>query len=199
MPWPSSGSARAQGGLSPALPAAGPAQPQQQQQQQQELAFTGARGLCCGFISWGIFVGNWFCFLEYRQHEEGEDEEDEETHPASILIWNQKLWDVVWVSDGISPPGATVGVLPPPWTHSRVRHSAGDVVPKCLQALQDFPPSGVCPNSGHGEDQSPLLPVLNYLLLFRQKLKAKKINPKPKPAPSICHTRNQPRAHGWGF
>lgn len=64
--------------------------------------------LCCGFV-WGVlfFGGNrfWFgFFLDQQQHEEEEndDEGEGETHPASTLIWKQKLWDVVWVSDGIS-------------------------------------------------------------------------------------------------
>lgn len=186
-PQPSRGAAAGEG-LSPALPAAGPAEPEQQE----ELAFTGAPGLCCGFISCGIFVGNWFCFSEHHQHEEEEDEEEEGTHPASTWIWNQKLWDVVWVSDGISPPGATVGVLPPPWTRSRVRHRAGNPGPQMPPGTAGFPLQ-VGFVLIQGMERTRVLSSLFLTLQFclDRNLKQKK-SPKPKPTPSICHTRNQP-------
>lgn len=152
--------------------------------------YRSTRAVLC--FHFGVFVGNGFCFLG-GQHEKEEDDEEEETHPASILIWNQKLWAVVWVSDGISPPGATLGVLQPPLTHSRVRHRAGDPGPQMPPGTAEFPPhvGSVLIQGTEG------ITVLSSLFLTLQfcldrKLKAKKpqtrthsLNlPHQKPTPS---------------
>lgn len=71
------------------------------------------------FVLVGVFwlgLVFWFgfgVFFEHQQHEE-----EEESHPASSLICNHKLRDMVGLSDGMSPPWAAraaVGVLPPPF------------------------------------------------------------------------------------
>jgi len=94
----------------------------QEAEQQEKLTFTGARGLCCGFILDFFFFFLLLFFFDRQQHEE-----EEETHPASTLICNQTLRVLGGLSDGISP---AVGVLPAPSTRRGDRHGAGDPGPQ---------------------------------------------------------------------
>lgn len=151
-----------------------------------------------GIFCWKIYLF-FFFFLEHQQHEE-EGEEDEEAHPASTLIWNQKLCDVVWVSDGISPPGATVGVLPPPSTHSRVRHRAGDPSPQ-------MPPGTAASPLQEGSvliqgtEGTGVLSCLFLTLQFclDRKLKAKNPDPIPIPLPQPATAETNPEPSAWDF
>lgn len=138
-------------------------------------------------LSRGISVGNWFCFLEHHQHEE-EDDDKEETHPASTLIWNQKLLGcglgVWWHLSTWSHSG---GAATPLDSQQGQAQGRGRWSPNASRHCRISPTSGVCPNSGHREDRSPLLPVLNSSVLFRQKLKAKK-----KQTQTQTHSLNLP-------
>lgn len=169
-----------------------PAEPEQQE----KLMFTGARGLCCAFI----FS---FC-LGHQQHEE-----EEETHPTSILICNQKLHNMVcllgffiqWHLATLGSRSRCGGLVTP-------FNLQGTLVPKCHQALQH--PSfcsqvGSPLIGGAGGDRSSLLPPSKLFTLFFFKKKKENLmqkkprrTPNPPPLPT-CHPRNQPQAPGLGF
>lgn len=158
-----------------ALP--GPAEPEQQE----KLMFTGARGLCCAFL----FS---FC-LGHQQHEE-----EEETHPTSILICNQKLHNMVcllgffiqWHLASLGSRSRCGGLVTP-------FDLQGTLVPKCHQALQhpSFCSQAESPLiGGAGGDGSLLLPPSNFSPCFFLKKKEnlmqkKQKNPKSTPTPNV--------------
>lgn len=170
-------------GQPPALPEpwAGLAEPEQQE----KLTLTGGRGAVLWF-HFGIFfsleIGFWGFFLFWNIGSVRKKMTKKKEKHILLPLWFGNRSSGMWfgVSDGISPPGATVGVLPPPSTHSRVRHRAGDPGPQMPPGTAEFPLQ-VGSVLNQGTEGTPVLSSLFLTLHFclDRNFKQKKRKKKP--------------------
>lgn len=218
MPCPSAGRGAAQAPEQPRHRRGGPwggargqplVLPAAEPEQQEELAFTGARGLCCGFISEFLLENLFYFFfrnissMRKREMKMKKTKKKRIPLPLGFGTRSSAMWlGCLMASRHPEPPW---GSCHPPRLTAGSGTGHGDPGPQMPPgtAASPLPEGSVLIQGTEGTGVlSSLFLTLQFCL--DRKLKAKK-NPRPNPNPNpnrtppTCHSRNQPRALGLGF